>query len=291
MIRKTRQDYYIDIFCYSFMTILGLLTLFPFANILAKSFSDNAAVVAGKVGVIPVGFQLGTMKYVVTNQQFLHSFLISLFVTTVGSFLSIALTGLAAYPLSKKGLFGVKAVLILYVFTMLFNGGLIPNFMLIKKLGLYNNLLSIILPGAINVFNMLLIKNYYESLPESMEESAKLDGASDITVLIRIIVPLSMPVFATISVFTAVTYWNDYFNPMMYIDKPDLKPLQLYLRAIVLEATDELKGSKSQEELLNMSSETVRAATVIASTVPILCVYPFMQKYFIKGILIGSVKG
>lgn len=289
--KKGLGDTGIDIFVYLFLVLIAASTLLPFANVFSKSVSEEWAVVSGKVGVLPVGFQLDTMKFVVTSKQFIQSFEVSVFITLIGTLAAVLLTSLTAYPLSKKKVPGVKAILILYVFTMLFNGGLIPNYLLIKNLNLMNSLGALILPGMISVYNMMVIKNYYESLPESIEESARLDGASNLVILFRIILPLSKPVLATISLFYAVAFWNDYFNPMLYITKSSLKPLQLYLRDIVMEANDPASSSKSADALMNLTPDGVRAATIIASTVPILLVYPFLQKYFIKGILIGSVKG
>lgn len=287
--KKSTADRAIDIFVYAFMGFCALITLLPFVNILAKSVSEQSAVISGRVNVLPVGFQLDTLKYVVTSKAYLNSFLNSVIVTLVGTAIGVFVTGMTAYPLSKRHLSGMKPILLCFIFTMLFSGGLVPNYLLIKQLGLYNTYGALILPGAINVFNMLIFKNYYESLPESLEESAKLDGANNFVILIKIIVPLSMPVLATICLFTAVALWNEYFQAMLYITKVNLKTLQLYLRDIVMEAQQD--AGTSADDLMNISGEGVRAATIIAATVPILLVYPFMQKYFIKGILIGSVKG
>jgi putative aldouronate transport system permease protein len=290
--KKFLGDVALDAFIYVFLSLLALSTLFPFMNVFSKSVSAEWAVISGKVGILPKGFQLDTMKYVVTSGQFINSFSVSVFITFTGTLAAILISSLTAYPLSKKNIPGVKIILILFVFTMLFSGGLIPNYLLIKKLGLINSLGALILPGMINVFNLLLLKNYYESLPESLEESARLDGASNLTILFKIILPISAPVLATVSLFYAVSFWNDYFNAMLYITKPSIKPLQLYLRDIVIDADNLAAGmNKSSDDLMNISSEGVRAATIIASTIPIIMVYPFLQKYFIKGVLIGSVKG
>ncbi len=286
------SDVVLDIFVYSVMILMGLLTLFPFMNVFSKAFSAEWAVVSGKVILFPVDFQLFTMKYVVTNKEFLNAFSISLFITGIGTLLSLLVIAVTAYPLSKKSMKGMKLILILFVFTMLFNGGLIPNYMLIKNLGLLNRLWSVILPSVISVFNLLIVKNYYESLPESLEESARIDNASNFRIIFSIILPLSKPVLATICLFTAVGYWNEYFHPMLYITRVNLKPLQVYMRDLVMEAlgsSDMLY--KSSDDLGDITPEGVRAATIIAATVPIVIVYPFLQKYFIKGVMIGSVKG
>ncbi|AIQ60505.1 ABC transporter permease subunit [Paenibacillus sp. LMG 31459] len=287
---KTIGSLCFDAGIYLFLTAMGLITLLPFANVLSKSVSEEWAITSGKVGIFPVGFQLDTMKFVVTSSQFLHSLLISVIVTLVGTLLSLLITAMTAYPLSKRELPGSGILIVMFIFTMMFSGGIIPNYLLIRQLGLINHLGSLILPALINVFNMLVIKSYFESLPESLEESAKLEGARNYTILFRIILPLSAPVLATIGLFYAVSFWNDYFNPMLYINSSNLKPLQLYLQDIVMNA-DSSSLNRSADDLMNVPAEGVRAATVIASTVPILLVYPFLQKYFIKGVLIGSVKG
>lgn len=269
----------------------GILCLFPFVNVLAKSLSANWAIVSGKVGLWPIDFNLKNIGFVIDDNMFQRGFLISVSLTVVGTLASVVMTAVSAYPLSKKHLPGIKFVLLLYIFTMLFNGGLVPNYLLIKNLGLMNNLMSLVLPALINVFNLLLMKNYYESLPESLEESAKLDGASNLRIVLRIIIPLSAPVFATISLFYAVSFWGDWFHPMLYLNDPALKPLQLYMRDVVLQASNENLLNQDNDLLLNVSPEGIRNATIIVSTIPILLVYPFLQKHFIKGILIGSVKG
>jgi len=289
---KTFGDRLLMIFIYGVLILLAVSTLVPFLNVFSKAVSQEWAIVSGKVGFYPIGFQLDTMMFVITSNTFIRSLFISTVVTVGGTILSLALTAVTAYPLSKRNLPGIGGVMVLFVFTMMFNGGLIPNYLLIRKLGLINDLWSLILPALINVFNLLVIKSYYESLPESLEESARMDGARNFTVLFRIILPLSMPVIATIALFYAVHFWNDYFNPMLYISDPSLKPLQLYLRDIVMDADSASAGlNRTVDDMMNVPPEGVRAATVIASTVPILLVYPFLQKYFIKGVLIGSVKG
>lgn len=284
------QDWLLDGFIYLFMTSLAVMTLTPFLNLLAKSLSEEWAVISGNVTIFPIGFQLETLKFVVTSDNFTSSMWISVIVTLVGTALAILLTTITAYPLSKPYVPGVSVILILFVFTMLFSGGIIPNYLLIRELNLLNNLGSLILPGMISVFNLLVMKSYFEGLPEVLEESAKIDGAKTFTILFRIIIPLSSPVIATISLFYAVGYWNDFFSAMLYISDPALKTLQIYLKDIVINADSAALGL-TPDDMMNLPGEGVRAAAVIASTIPILCVYPFLQKYFVKGVLIGSVKG
>ncbi|GAB2693697.1 carbohydrate ABC transporter permease [Paenibacillus thermoaerophilus] len=278
---------------YVFFVLLGAATLFPFLNVIAKSFSGEAAVVSGIVTVYPIDFQIGTYKLVLGNSQFINSFKVTILVTVVGTLSSLLLTVLSAYPLSKPDLFARKSLLLLFVFTMLFNGGIIPTYLLMQNLGLVNTFYSLFITGLISVFNMLIVKNYFESLPESLEESAKLDGASNLRVLFSIVLPLSLPVLATIGLFYAVTLWNGYFNGMIYITDPELKPLQLYLKELVASTNDVMKmsGMIDVNSDLNQTPEAVQAASIVTATVPILCVYPFLQKYFVKGVLVGSVKG
>jgi putative aldouronate transport system permease protein len=291
MKNRTAGDWFLDSFVYLFLIIMGMAMLLPLANVFSKSVSEEWAIISGKVGIFPVGFQLDTLRQVISSDIFIRAFSVSVGVTVVGTVLSILLTAVTAYPLSKRHLPGISFVMVLFVFTMLFSGGMIPNYLLMRNLNLINNLWALILPGMISVFNMLIIKSYYENLPEALEESARIDGAKTYTILFRIILPLSMPVIATISLFYAVGFWNDFFNPMLYINDTSLKTLQLYLRDVVMDADTSNAANKSLDDLMNMSPEGIRAATVVASTVPILCVYPFLQKYFIKGVLIGSVKG
>lgn len=289
---KKAEDWFIDTFSYTALGIYAALVLIPVLSVVFKAVSEDWAVTAGKVVFAPIGFQLDTLKYVCSSNQFINSFLISILMTLLGSAGAVFLTGMTAYPLSKKHLKGMRPLLVIFIITMLFNGGIVPNYLLIKNLGLLNEFGALVLPSMLSVFNMLVMKNYFETIPESLEESARLDGARNITILFRIILPLSLPVLATITLFYAVGYWNDYFNAMLYVNRPELKPLQLYLRDIVLSAIDSTTNlNLSDEEKMNLSTEGIRSATVVASMVPMLLIYPWIQKYFVKGILIGSVKG
>ncbi|WP_284646125.1 carbohydrate ABC transporter permease [Paenibacillus silviterrae] len=273
-----------------FFILLGLSTIFPFINLIAKSLSSEAAVVSGMVTLYPIDFQLGTYRYVASNSLFLNAFMVSVTVTLVGSLLSLFMTTLAAYPLSKPRLRGRKLFILMYLFTMLFSGGLIPTYLLMHKLALIDKLPVLFLPFMINVYNMLIIKSYFEELPDSLEESAKIDGAGNMTILARIILPLSLPVLATIALFYAVTFWNDYFTSLIYINSAELKPLQLYLKELFVTSTDAFLRT-NVDASLNVSPQSIQAASIILATLPIILVYPFLQKYFVKGVLVGSVKG
>ncbi|MCP1307972.1 carbohydrate ABC transporter permease [Paenibacillus tyrfis] len=278
---------------YAFFVLLGLTTMFPFLNLIAKSLSSEEAVVSGRVTLLPVDWQIGTYQYVMSQSLFLASFQVSVFVTIAGTLLALFMTTLAAYPLSKPRLRGRKWFILMYIFTMLFSGGLIPTYLLMQSLQLIDKLPVLFLPAMISVYNMLIIKNYFESLPDSLEESAKLDGAGNLTILWRITLPLSLPVLATIALFYAVAFWNDYFASLIYINTPENKPLQLYLKELFVSSSDtflQLGAHMNVDAAMNTSPQAIQAASILLATVPILLVYPFLQKYFVKGVLVGSVK-
>lgn len=287
--KRTPQDWAVDIVVYSLAVLMILVTAVPLMNVLSKAFSSETALVANQITAYPIGFQLATMKYVLQSDLFLRSFGNSIFVTLLGSALNLAVTLLAAYPLSKRTLLFQKPLLILFVFTMWFNGGMIPTYLVIKQFKMVNSFLALILPGAIGVYNLLIVKNYFESLPDALEESARVDGAGIFTTFFRVVLPLSKPVIATILLFVAVSFWNDYFSPMIYITRTNLKTLPVYLRDMIVESRTDVTRSALDDQ--NLIPEGIRSATIVASTLPILIVYPFLQKHFVKGVLIGAVKG
>jgi putative aldouronate transport system permease protein len=271
--------------------ILGLMTLLPFLHVVAKSLSSQVAISLGKVVFWPVNLQFDTYRYVLSEAQFLNSFQNSVIITVAGTLLALILTVMVAYPLSKPRLKGRKFFLLCFVFIMLFSGGMVPNYLLYKTFGMLNSYWALIVPGLMSVFNILLVKTFFEGLPDSVEESARIDGASNFTVLFRIVLPMALPVLAAVGLFFAVAYWNSYFSAVLYITKPDLKPLQLYLYELISQTSAEMGADVDVDRLMNVDPESIRATTIILSTLPILCLYPFLQKYFVKGITIGSVKG
>lgn len=275
---------------YIFIAVISLTTLAPFIYLLALSFSGNQAIITGKVTFWPVDFTLDAYRFVMTIGRFAKAFKNSVLVTAGGTFLSIFITALTAYPLSKPNFRGRKVVLMFYIVTMLFSGGLIPSFLLVKGLKIYNTLWALILPGMLSVYNMLLIKNFIEALPEAIEESARIDGANSAQILFYIILPLITPAMATVALFYAVGYWNSYFPGMMYISDPGLKPLQTYLYEVVRMASVPAHELPADTAISNITTQSVQAATILSSIVPILVVYPYLQKYFVKGLVIGSVK-
>ncbi|OGX60910.1 MAG: ABC transporter permease [Paenibacillus sp. RIFOXYA1_FULL_44_5] len=274
---------------YILLFLLSCFMLLPFIHILAKSFSSEVYVLSKEVTFWPKGFILGAYEYVLNNKQFLYSFSNSVIVTVGGTAISMFVTIITAYPLAKQDFPSRRYIMFLYVVTMFFSGGIVPTYLVIKELGLINTLWSLMLPVAVVPFNLILLKNFFANIPSSLEESAKIDGASNLRILFSIYVPLSKAAIATVSMFYTVSYWNNFFNALMYISERRLIPLQVYLMEIIMDQKN--ISLANVESLTSTAPESVRAATIIAAIVPILLVYPFVQKYFVQGIMLGAVKG
>ncbi len=296
-IKKSGGELALEIIILVVLLLLCVVMLFPFLNLLAKSVSSESPVLRGEVVLWPIGFQTGTYQYVIKQAQFQNSLVNSIIITVVGSAMAMLLTCMTAYPLSKTNLLGRRWFILFFVFTMLFSGGMIPSYILMRTLGMLNTLWVLIIPGALSVYNMILLKNFFEEIPASVEESAKLDGARNMTILFKIVLPMSLPALATIGLFYAVGYWNNYMSGVLYITRPNLKPLQQYLYQLVAETQvvdkDAALGTLSPEAAMTaaLNTESIRAATIMVSSIPIMCVYPFLQKYFVTGLRVGSVKG
>jgi putative aldouronate transport system permease protein len=287
-IRRAADEIVVECISFLVITILAVMMLLPMLHVVAKAFSSEWAIMTAAVGLLPVDPQIQAMKVIIGSRSFLTSFYNSLFVTVIGTICTLILSGITAFPLSTRGMPGIKGATLIFVFTMYFSGGIIPTYLLYNSYHLINTRAVLLLPGLINVWHLLIIKNYYESLPESIIESARLDGANYFTVFFKLIAPLSTAVYAAIVVFTSVILWNAYFGPMMYTNSDRLKTLPLYLRDMIMLARDlELK---LQLLLDSVNEESMIAASIVASTVPILLVYPFMQRHFVKGVTMGSVK-
>jgi putative aldouronate transport system permease protein len=267
--------------------------LFPFINILAVSFSSSRAINAGEVSLWPIEFNLDAYRNLIADGQLLVAMRNSLVITLVGTAFNMLFTVLAAYPLSKRRLQGRNVMLMGILFTMLFGGGLIPNFLLISSLGLVNSYWGLWLPALISAYNMFVMKSFFEGLPEELEESAAIDGAKDWMILWRIILPISMPVIAALTLFYAVGWWNNYFNVLIYIKSTDKLSLTVKLYQMLQNVSSELLRTTNGEGALQttITPEGIRAASIVIAVLPILCVYPFLQKHFVKGVLMGSVKG
>ncbi|MDG0814598.1 carbohydrate ABC transporter permease [Cohnella rhizosphaerae] len=274
---------------------LGLVTLLPMVNVLAVSLSEGYAITQNPLMLLPHDFTVEAYKYIFGTEVLLKSFGITVYVTVFGTFLNLAFTITGAYGLSKTHIPGYKFLMWLIVVPMLFGAGLIPYYLLLKNLHLLNTLWVLIIPGLVAPFNLILMRNFFWNIPESLEESARLDGASELQVLWKLIIPLSKPVIATVGLFYAVGHWNDFFSGLFFISDNSKWPLQVVMRSIIIDQNMMNMGSGPAQSgdvtRIVVSQQNIKAATIIFAIVPILLVYPFLQKYFVKGIMLGSVKG
>jgi len=276
---------------YAFMILLCASMVYPFLFIILSSVSTYD-MSAGGFSLVPRGFTWDYYGRVLTNPDIFTGYVNTLIRTLLGTFFSVVVTLCMAYPLSKRTFPNRTGWTALVVFTMFFSGGIIPTYLLVKSLGLMDTLGSLILPELVSAFNLIIVRNYMQTVPESLEESAKMDGANDVTILFRIILPVCAPIIATITLWVAVWHWNAWYDAMVYISSPGNQVIQLIMRRIVIQGSDALTqmmdSSMSQNHI---SPEGLKAATIMVTTLPILCAYPFVQKYFVKGILVGSLKG
>lgn len=281
-----------DIFNTFLMIILIVLMIYPFWHIVMYSISEVSLAMKGGLFLWPRGFSLETYRVVLRNPAVFSGFRVSVIVTVVGTAFATFFTATTAYPLSKKRMRGRTFFSLYVLFTMLFNGGMIPTYLLVKSLGLIDTLWALILPNAIHAWNIFVMRNFFSTIPESLEESAKIDGASDLLIFFKIILPLSKAVLATIGLFLAVGYWNDFFSTILYIQSRNKWALQAVLREIV--TNTEMAMSRQGISAVHhqtITTQSVIMANIVIVTVPIILVYPFVQKYFVKGVMIGSVKG
>lgn len=292
LLRRSIGEIIFEWFNYVFLTLLMVITVYPLLYVIFASLSDPAEYMAHTGFLLkPLGFNLDAYKMVMDNPMILRGYGNTLFVVIVGLAVNIFFTSLGAFALSRKSLAFRKPIMLFIVFTMFFNGGLIPFYLTVKGVGIANTLWALIIPQAISVFNLIIMRTAFEAIPDSLEESAKIDGANDMVVLFRIILPLSMPVVAVMLLYYGVSHWNSWFQAMIFLRDRSMYPLQLILRELLLqnEAASMASGSGASE--IAMLSETLKHATIVVATVPILLVYPFLQKYFVKGALVGAIKG
>ncbi|MFC0211541.1 carbohydrate ABC transporter permease [Paenibacillus chartarius] len=276
------------------MLVVGaalLLCLLPFLHIVAISLSSKQAVLSGQVTIFPKELDFHAYQIVFKDSRMIWSMVLTIGLTVSYTVISMVMSICAAYPLTKDRLKGRSVFMLIIVFTMFFSGGLIPEYLLVKQLGLLDNLLSLIVPGMISAFNLIILRTFFLSVPASLEESAYLDGSSHIGSLIRIVLPLSLPVLATLSLFYAVSRWNGFTDALFYITNADLYPIQLKLYQIVINS--QVTDVTAQEGALQVETvpESIKAATIMFATTPILLVYPWLQRYFVSGVMIGAVKG
>lgn len=270
------------------LSILALATLYPFWEVLVSSISSYEGYLATNYHIIPREVDLTAYTYIVKMEGLWSSYGVTLFVTIIGTLINMFLTITTGYVLSKEYLKGTRIIMFLIVFTMLFSGGLIPSYIIVKNLGIMNTPWALILPTAISTYNLIIMKNFFMSIPKSLEESAIIDGCTEIGVLFRIVLPLSMPAIATISLFYAVYHWNDYFQAVLYITNRERWPLQLFLRSMLFENEASSMSGGDDPYLLGTP---IKMAAVMVALIPIISTYPFFQRYFVKGVMIGSVKG
>ncbi|MEF2245985.1 MULTISPECIES: carbohydrate ABC transporter permease [unclassified Paenibacillus] len=274
------------------LSLLSLVTLYPFIYVLFASLSDPAWLVKVR-GLIwyPEGLNFNSYVHVFKYPSILIGYGNTLLYVVAGTALNILMTSLGAYALSRQNVMWKNPVMFMIVFTMFFSGGLIPTYLLIENLGLVDNRLALIIPSAMSAYNLIIMRTSFQGVPVSLEESAKLDGANDFTVLFRVVLPLSMPVVAVMILFYGVAHWNSWFNALIYLRTRDLFPLQLILREILItNSTDSMTTGVGGGDKMPIG-ESIKYATIIVATIPILCLYPFLQKYFVKGVMIGAIKG
>jgi len=275
---------------FALLALIAIVMMLPFIHVVAGSFTTSAEMAVKKFVLIPTDWSIDAYKFIFSTNTIFRSMAVSVGITVVGTLFSMLISSMMAYGLARRDLDGRQVFMFLVVFTMLFNGGLIPTFLVVKELGLIDNYAALILPISINAFNLIILKNFFQNIPEGLEESAKIDGCNDFGILFRIVLPLSMPVIATISLFYAVTYWNTYLNAIMYLNESKMWPIQVLLRQIVVLASG-LDYSSDLDSAVPPPDQAVKMAVIVVATLPILLVYPFLQKHFAKGALLGSVKG
>ena len=280
-----------DIIIMGIMIGVIIICLYPLVFVFSMSISDPLAAARQEVWLWPKGFSLQSYKLVIDNPDVWTAYGNTLFYTVVGTAFNVIMTILIAYPLSRRSFVIRVPLTLIIIFTMLFKGGIIPTFILINKLGLYDTRWIMILLGAVGVWYLIIARTYFESIPDSLIESAKLDGANDIAILFRIVVPLAMPIIAVLILFYAVEHWNSYFSALIYLPSKELQPLQLYLVKVLVENTQSLADSILMSEEKSLAIMQVKYAIIIVATLPILSIYPFLQKYFVKGVMIGAIKG
>lgn len=285
-----------DIINYAFLAVTACICLLPIINVLAISFSSSEKASAGLVGLIPLDFNIQSYKYALTKPQFASSFLISVKRVILGLAVNMTCTILTAYPLSKssKELTGRNVYAWFMFITMVFSGGMIPMFMVVKQTGLMNTIWALVLPGAVPVFHVIILMNFFREIPTEITESAVMDGAGQGTILWKMFLPLAKPALATVTLFTVVGHWNEWFSGMIYMTDPMNYPLQTYLQSIIVvrDTTTLATASKETLEMLStVSDRTLKSAQIFIAAAPILAIYPFVQKYFMKGLIMGSVKG
>ena len=293
-VQQSVGSHVFDVIIHVVLIIVGLLCLLPFLHVAAMSLSSNGAVISQKVFFLPVEFSVEGYRMVVQDPSMMRSLGMTVLVTVAFTALGMLLSVLAAYPLTKKNLKGRGFFAFLYMFTMYFGGGLIPTYLVINAYGMLDTFWVMVIPGAISTYNMIIMRTFFQGIPVELEEAATIDGCNDIQTLWKVILPLSTASLMTIGMFYAVGHWNAWFNAVIYLRDSGRFPVQLWLRTIVLQnqVRDLMEGSGAVDvEAESLVADTIKFAVIVVAVLPILCVYPFVQKYFVKGVMVGSVKG
>ena len=277
------------------LTFVLLITLYPMLFVLNASFSESSAVYRGEVFLLPKGFNCDSYKRVFEHQAIMTGYANSLLYTVTGTIVNMAMTIIAAYPLSRKNLPFSKIIMGLIVFTMYFSGGIIPTYLVVDKwLGLGNTIFALILPGAISVYNMIIVRSYFvSSIPSELNDAAMIDGCSDVRLLLSVVLPLSLPVLAVIAMYYMVSHWNAWFDALIYMSDKKYYPLQLVLKSVLIDGSESLVSESDLESALTqvMLSESIKYSIIVVASVPVLAIYPFLQRFFIKGVMVGALKG
>ena len=290
--KKRRRFSLFSTLNYAFFVLISLVMLFPLWNVIVISLTDYREYVMNPLMLFPKQISWEAYNYIFSNNELLLALRVSVLTTLSGTAISMAVSVACAYALSKRHMPGRNLFLTLILFTMFFNGGIIPNFLLIKDLGMYDTFWALILPNAIYTWYLIIMKNYFANLPEALEESARIDGANDLIILFRIVLPISMPIIATFLLFYGVDRWNEWWSAMMYINDTKKYPLQLMLRNLIVMnfSSASMATSYAQDNASFVAKENIKMATAVVAVVPIAVVYPFLQKYFAKGVMVGAIK-
>jgi putative aldouronate transport system permease protein len=291
--RRTTSEYIFDNVNILIMLFICAITVYPIWYVLVNSLNDGIDAMKGGIYWWPREFTLANYKAVFETPGIVTSFGVTIAKTVIGTITHVFFTAMVAYAISRRDLYGRNFYMLVGVITMFFSGGLIPYFLLIRDLGLFDNFLVYIIPTMFNFFHLIIFVSFFRELPTSLEEAAKIDGANDFMIFIKVIIPLSMPVIATIALFQGVYQWNDYFAGVIFVNNPDLQPIQTYLYKVVAESSSNqmMTNAAGTVATKTVTSQSIKLATMVVTTLPIMLVYPFLQKYFVKGMLIGSVKG
>jgi putative aldouronate transport system permease protein len=290
--RKTKADGIFDVLNVLLMITICFVTIYPIWFVLVNSFNDGMDAMQGGIYWLPRQFSLDNYKAVFTNTGILQALWITVAKTLIGTVVHVFFTAMVAYALSKKQLIGRKVYLALGLITLFFSGGLIPYYLLLRDLGLLNNFLVYIIPAAFSFYDLIIFTAFFREMPVSLEEAAMIDGANEFKIFLKVIIPLSMPVFATIALFHGVYQWNDYFTGIIFVNDSNLQPIQTYLFRIVAQSSgNQMSNLTATGVVKTTTSSSIKLATMVVTTAPIVCVYPFLQKYFVKGMMLGGVKG